>query len=98
MAQHRRHLGVPQGEPIKVFPTGQASPIAMAADGRFAIAWRGPDGNGDGIFVQRFAADGSFVGSRLLVNDTIAGMIFRLKVPGAFVDSGLHALRSISIF
>ncbi|MFO0878188.1 MAG: tandem-95 repeat protein [Gemmataceae bacterium] len=60
----------PLGPAQQVFMTGWNPEIAMASDGRFAIAWIGPDGASNGVFVQRFLADGTPVGARRFVNDT----------------------------
>ena len=47
----------------------------MDAAGRFVVAWvsDGQDGDGDGIFARRFAADGGALGDEFLVNTDIAG-------------------------
>ena len=58
---------------VLVFPNGTLPGISVAADGRFVVAWQSPDGDSDGIFAQRFAADGTFVGERVRVNSIIAG-------------------------
>jgi uncharacterized repeat protein (TIGR01451 family) len=48
----------------------QSNPsIAMDADGDFVIAWQSyQDGDGYGIYAQRYTADGSTVGTEFLVN------------------------------
>ena len=48
----------------------QAPAVAMAGDGRFVVAWQGPDidGSGDGISAQRFDSTGAPQGTELLVN------------------------------
>lgn len=45
--------------------------VAMDEDGDFAVVWRssGQDGEGGGIFAQRFAADGSRRGAEFQVNN-----------------------------
>ncbi len=48
-------------------------PLAMAPDGRFVILWLGPDGNGSGIFGQRFDAAGVPLGAELQVNSYTTG-------------------------
>lgn len=66
--------GNPLASEQSIFPTGSYPEISMAADGRFAIAWLSADGDGNGVFVQRYLADGTPFGSRLFVNDTaVAG-------------------------
>ena len=50
----------------------QAS-IAMDAQGRFTVAWRGEDGSAGGIFVRQFTAAGAPVGSEMRVNVFTAG-------------------------
>ena len=47
--------------------------VAMAPDGSFVVLWDGPgDGNGTGVFGQRFAADGSRIGGEFQVNTSTA--------------------------
>jgi uncharacterized repeat protein (TIGR01451 family) len=49
-------------------PQSEAS-IAMDADGDFVIAWQSyQNGDGYGIYAQRYSADGSTAGSEFLVN------------------------------
>jgi hypothetical protein len=47
--------------------------IAMNASGKFVVSWSGNDGDGSGIFAQRFNADGTLNGNAFLVNATTAG-------------------------
>lgn len=50
------------------------SAVAMDAAGNFVIVWEGNGpGDGSGIFAQRFDANGSKVGSEILVNNTTSG-------------------------
>ncbi|MEM6783498.1 MAG: T9SS type A sorting domain-containing protein [Bacteroidota bacterium] len=46
------------------------STVAMDADGDFVVVWHsyGQDGDGNGVFAQRYAADGTPQGSELQVN------------------------------
>ncbi|MGB5339073.1 MAG: hypothetical protein WBO06_08270, partial [Gammaproteobacteria bacterium] len=66
--------GVPLGNELLVNTMAvdnQTSPaIAMADDGRFVVAWqsKNQDGNGEGVYGQLYAADGSVVGDEFLVN------------------------------
>jgi len=58
--------GRPQCDPF-VVNTGRAGPqnaaaVAACDDGRWAIAWNGPDGQEERVFAQLFAADGSRLG------------------------------------
>jgi len=48
--------------------------VAMAANGNFVVIWesREQDGSGEGIYGQRYAADGTTLGSEFLVNTTTA--------------------------
>jgi hypothetical protein len=66
--------GVAQGGEFRVNTTtagNQATPaVAMDADGDFVVAWDGPDGSLDGVFAQRFAANGTPVGNEFRVNVT----------------------------
>ncbi len=52
-------------------PSGESS-VAMSAAGDFVVTWTAPDGNGDGIFGQRFDADGTAIGSVFRINDVTA--------------------------
>ncbi len=58
-------------------PTGaQVRPsIGMAPDGRFVVTWTSApqDGNGDGVYAQRYAADGTTAGVEALVNTYTTG-------------------------
>ncbi|MCP4339447.1 MAG: hypothetical protein GY799_11300, partial [Desulfobulbaceae bacterium] len=58
--------------PVNTYTTsGQQYPsVAAFSDGGFIIAWQsdGQDGDGNGIYYQRFNADGSTNGSETLVN------------------------------
>jgi hypothetical protein len=74
-AQRFNERGVPQGTEFRVnsYTTGnQISPaIAIDADGDFVVTWTsegGQDGDGDGIYGQRFNAAGLPVGVEFLVN------------------------------
>ena len=44
--------------------------VAMDNDGDFIVAWQGPDANQNGVFAQRFYADGGVQGSEMAVNTT----------------------------
>ena len=65
--------------------------IARDADGDFVVAWQsyGQDGSGDGIYAQRYNADGSAAGGEFLVNTETSGNQFgpaiALDVDGDFV-------------
>jgi len=57
--------GCPVGDPFEVGPSGgghSAPAVAAADDGRFAIAFNAADGEGSGVFVRLFWADGTPVG------------------------------------
>ena len=62
-----------------MFVKGTEPQIALADDGRFAIAYSCPDSrsdpdtNDDGLFVQRFNPDGTFLGTRLWVTGQTTG-------------------------
>jgi carbonic anhydrase/acetyltransferase-like protein (isoleucine patch superfamily) len=74
-------------------PDYQFSPrIAAATDGSFAVVWAsrgGQDGNGDGVFAQRFDRLGQRVGSELQVNSETVGdqndPALAMNAGGAFV-------------
>ncbi len=50
-----------------------APSIALADDGSLVVAWQSADGNGQGVFVQRFDANGQLIGGETQVNQTISG-------------------------
>jgi hypothetical protein len=65
--------GSPIGGEFRVYPYTdfQANPsIGLAGDGSFVVAWdsNGQDGSGRGIYVQRYAADGSVIGGEFCAN------------------------------
>jgi predicted Zn-dependent protease len=68
--------GTPVGAAFRVNTTtlGDQDSSAVAADGsgNFVVVWasNGQDGDGDGIFGQRFAADGTRLGGEFQVNTT----------------------------
>ncbi len=47
--------------------------VGMASDGRFVVVWLGPDGDGTGVFAQRFDAAGNKVGSAFRLNSDTSG-------------------------
>lgn len=69
--------GTPLGAEFAVANTvagDQKNPaIAMAPDGRFVVLWASPDGDGDGVFARRFAADGSALADEFRVNEDSTG-------------------------
>jgi len=77
-AQRYNAAGQPQGSEFRVNTftnSSQTQPtVAMAADGRFVVAWAssGQDGDGSGVFAQRFSADATRVGGELQVNTATA--------------------------
>jgi Ca2+-binding RTX toxin-like protein len=78
-AQRFNALGVAQGTELQVNTeiTGDQSEsaVAMSATGEFVVAWtsNGQDGDGDGVFAQKFDALGVAVGTEFQVNTTVAG-------------------------
>jgi hypothetical protein len=78
-AQRYDSSGVAQGSEFQVNTTttnSQRGPdIAMDPDGNFVVTWHsnGQDGSGYGIYAQRYAADGSALGSEFQVNTYTAG-------------------------
>src|SRR5688572_4304666 len=48
-------------------------PVAMDADGDFAVVWETPDADLDGIVLRRFSASGSPLTDELSVNDSPSG-------------------------
>lgn len=52
----------------------QASPSIVAlSGGGFVVSWQSPDGDGNGIYAQRFNASGAKLGAEFLVNTTTSG-------------------------
>lgn len=74
--------------PVNTFTLGdQDTPsVAMDADGDFIITWRSvdQDGNGLGIYAQRYNADGSKAGNEFIVNTTTAN---DQDLPGIAMDA-----------
>jgi hypothetical protein len=68
--------GAPLGNEMVVNTTtasAQATPaIAATAGGDFVVVWRSPDGDGDGIYGQRFDSSRAAVGDQFRVNDATA--------------------------
>jgi len=70
--------GGPAGEPFTVNATTagrqRGAAVCGAAGGEFVVVWQGdePDDGGYGIFLQRFAADGTRRGAERRVNLTVA--------------------------
>ena len=73
-AQRYNSDGSPLGSEFQVNTVTTSSQefpeIAMDGSGNFTIVWDGPDGNGDGVFGQRFDNNGNPVGSEFMVNTT----------------------------
>ena len=74
------------------------SAVSALADGGFVITWEseGQDGDGSGIYGQRFASDGSTVGSEFQINshttgDQISPTVTALN-DGGFVVTWAHYL------
>jgi len=78
-AQRYNSLGVPQGAEFLVnsFTIGQQRFPAVAVDsqGDFVITWQtlGPDGDGYGIYAQRYNSDGSTESTNFRVNTFTSG-------------------------
>ena len=47
--------------------------VATLADGGYVIAWSGQDGDGSGVYAQRYAADGTANGVETRINTTPTG-------------------------
>ena len=82
--------GTPGGGEVRVNKTTSATQnqpdIALAADGSLAVSWSGKgSGDSQGVFLQRFAADGSRIGDETRVNKTTAGLQER---PDLVLDEG----------
>jgi VCBS repeat-containing protein len=65
------------------------SEMDRLADGGFVVTWTsgGQDGDGSGVYAQRFAADGTAVGTEFQVNTTTAGYQTHPDVTG-LADGG----------
>ena len=95
-AQVYTATGVPLGRELQVNSTVASTQnvpaVAAAADGTFLVVWQGinVDNAGDndfGILGQRFAADGTPIGSEFVINTTVAATQFDPEV-AAFEDGG----------
>lgn len=80
----------------------QTSPsVSMSSDdGDFVIVWQGPDGDGEGIFGQRFTADGTAVGAEFVVNthtetDQVSPEV-AMNAAGQFVVAWVSDHRSLT--
>jgi hypothetical protein len=58
--------------------------VAAAPDGKFVVIWAADDGDGGGIFAQRFEADGAPIGGEFQVNTYTTG---RQMTPSVDVDA-----------
>jgi hypothetical protein len=69
-------VGTPLGNESLVNTTvtaGQRSPAAAGlSNGGYVVAWQALDSDGDGIFAQRFDANGTAVGTETRLNDATA--------------------------
>jgi hypothetical protein len=70
--------GAPVGQRIQVTDETAVQrevAVAMDADGDFVVAWEGPSAPDPdtGVFAQRYGADGTPAGNRLLANTTVTG-------------------------
>ena len=76
-AQRFDAAGVPRGGEFRVneqTSSAQLEPaVAGDATGGFVVAWRGPDGDGDGIFARRFDAMKAPRGAEFRVNTYTTG-------------------------
>ncbi len=61
--------------PVQRFEPESASTIAMDADGDYVVVWTsaGQDGDGDGVYFQRFSANGTPLGPETLAAQTTLG-------------------------
>ncbi|MFD1627601.1 beta strand repeat-containing protein [Azospirillum griseum] len=77
-AQRFDSAGNSVGGEFRVNPTvtaassGQPNSVAGLDGGGFAVVWDASDGNGSGVYVQRFDASGNRVGMETRVNSTVA--------------------------
>jgi hypothetical protein len=65
--------------------------LAALADGGYVVAWHRNDPQGNGIFVRRFAADGSPIGDEIRIDEPAAGRLVAVaKVVG--LEGGGYAV------
>ncbi len=64
---------------------------ARLADGSYVIAYRGADADGDGIYFQKFGADGAAIGAAAAVNTATGGNQAAVSVTGLY-DGGWVAV------
>jgi hypothetical protein len=55
------------------FVVAEAGVIGARSDGGFTITYGGPDGDGSGVFVQQYGANGAAIGGPLAVNSVTGG-------------------------
>ncbi|WP_370277582.1 hypothetical protein [Pontibacterium sp.] len=95
-AQRFDDNGQPIGAEFQVNTTtanNQSDPtVAMLLDGGFIVTWvdSDADGSDEGVFAQRYDADGNTVGVEFQVNDTIAGIQYKPHVTG--LDDGGYVI------
>ena len=65
--------GARGGNGTSVYCGGSAPALAVAPDGRFVIVWQSGDGDGQGVFAQRYNADGAAMGGPLWISQGAAG-------------------------
>ncbi len=90
-ARRYDHFGAPTGNELQVntYTTGYQSQADVAADGggNFVVVWNstGQDGDGGGIFAQRFDNSGTRVGTEFQVNSYTTG---NQQYPVVAMDGG----------
>jgi hypothetical protein len=87
--------GAPRGPDFRVNQREGAleADVAMAADGRFVVVWRGLDEAGlPAVFARRFAADGTPMGDEITVNDPLAAGVgeVALRSPAVSINAAGH--------
>ena len=74
--------------PVNMYTTGnqRAPSVSLDADGEFVVAWQsyGEDGDGDGIYAQRFAADGTALAAEIPVSMYTTG---NQRAPSVSLDA-----------
>ncbi len=93
-AQRFEPDGSPIGDRILVNDTQRegdqfAPQVAVDSVGNFIVVWQGDDGDGAGIFGQRYAMDGTVDGDPFPVNDVTIG---DQQAPSVAMDNDGNAL------
>ena len=90
-AQRYSSTGVPLGGEFRVnsYTTSEQRQPVVATDsaGNFVVAWQSPDGDGAGIFAQRYMSTGAPLGVEFRMNSSV---VFNQRFPSLASDPAGH--------